>query len=153
MPSCVKIVARDVVRRARLGGGGHARGVGRAVGVAALEAAAGEHAGHRAGPVVAAGVLVDLRRAAELAGADDDRAVQHAAVVEVLDQGRQRLIEVRQQAGLQGVEVLAVRVPAADADGDEADAGLDQPASRERALAERVRAVARRGRCPSPGAG
>src|SRR5262249_31166797 len=58
----------DVVRGARLGRGGHPGGVRRAVDVAALESAAGQDDRHRPGPVVAARVLVDLRRPPELAG-------------------------------------------------------------------------------------
>src|SRR5207247_2366776 len=41
----------------------------------------------------------------------------------------------------QGVEVLAVRVPAAEADGGETNAGFDQTASSQGALAERGHAV------------
>src|SRR5437667_8691315 len=59
----------DIVRRAGVVGGLHAVGVGGAVDVAALETAAGQDDRHRAGPVVAAGILVDAWGAAELAGA------------------------------------------------------------------------------------
>src|SRR5262249_50908664 len=85
-------------------------------------------------------------RATELAGAVNDGRIQQAALVEVGDQGRQRLIERRQLTLRQGVEVLPVRVPAAEADRDEADAGLDQTPSGQCALTERRRARAERRR-------
>ena len=48
-------------------------------------------------PVVAAGVLVDLRRPSELAHADDQRAAGQAAVVQVVDQRREGAVQRRQQ--------------------------------------------------------
>ena len=67
----------------------HALGVRGAVGVAALEAAAGDQHRQRPAPVIPAGVLVDLRRPVELAGTVDDGAVQQSPTVQILDQGRQ----------------------------------------------------------------
>src|SRR5262249_13625721 len=49
----------------------------------------------------------------------------------------QRLVERRQQPGAQRDEVAGVRVPAAQADGYEARAGLDESPGRQHALAER----------------
>src|SRR5947209_2912615 len=54
--------------------------------LAALDAAAGQSDVEEPGKVVAAGVAVDLRRAAELAHPDDQRLVQHPARLEVSDQ-------------------------------------------------------------------
>ena len=81
-------------------------------------------------PVVAAGVVVDLRRPAELAPGDDDGVVEHAADLQVLDQGREALVELPAVVADE-VEVLAVAVPAAVAQGHAADAGLDQPAGHQ----------------------
>ena len=63
---------------------------------APLDAAAAEQDGEAVGPVVAAGVAVDQRRAAELAGAVDDDVVEHAALVEVFDERGDRRVERRQ---------------------------------------------------------
>src|SRR5689334_20741527 len=84
----------------------------------------------RPGPrvVVAARLLalaVGLRRAAELAHPDDQRAVEQAALLQVGDEGahgRGRLLGVLLDAG----EVVLVRVPAAQRHLDEAHARLDQ---------------------------
>ena len=62
-------------------------GAGAAVGLAAGDAAAGEHARPGGGEMIAAGLRVDLRRAAELAHPQDRRAVEQAALVEL---GHQR---------------------------------------------------------------
>ena len=61
----------------------HAVGVGRADDLAALDAAAGQGDVEDLGEVVAAGVGVDLGRAAELAHPDDQRAVEHAVALQV----------------------------------------------------------------------
>ena len=47
-------------------------------------------------PVVAAAVLVDLRRAAELGQEDDQRLVEQAAGVQVVDQGREGPVDAGQ---------------------------------------------------------
>ena len=57
-------------------------------------------------------------------------------MLQVADQGGQRLVQLGQQAGVQCAEVVAVRVPAAQAHGDEADARLDQPPGRQHALSK-----------------
>src|SRR5262249_6124131 len=54
-----------------------------------------EQRGHRA-PVIAAVVLIDLRRAAELAEAGDESLAQEARVGHVLDQRREAAVELRQ---------------------------------------------------------
>ena len=63
--------------------------VGRAVGDAGLEAAAGQPDREAAGVVVAAGaVLFGVRRAAELAAPPDDRVFEQAAPLQVGEQAR-----------------------------------------------------------------
>ena len=82
------------------------------------------------------------------------RLVQQAALVQVVEQGGERPVELGQQAVLQAVEVVAVRVPAAAAlaqlvellvafpeDGDERHAGLDQPAGQQHRHGVDARAV------------
>ena len=60
--------------------------VGRADNRATLDAAASHEAGEDVRPVIAAGVFVDLRRAAEFAEHDDQRLLQHAGLGEISDQ-------------------------------------------------------------------
>ena len=117
------------------------------------DAAAGEEGRVAGVPVVAAGPVVDLRRAAELAHGDDQGRVQQAAVVQVVEQGREGPVEHPAVAVLHDLEVAVVHVPAAVArvlgpldvrapvDLDERDARLDQPAGDQAALAEAVRPV------------
>ena len=61
--------------------------VARAVGHAPLDAAAGQPGGEGERVVVAALGALAARHAAELGGPDDDRVVEQAAALEVLDQG------------------------------------------------------------------
>ena len=119
----------------------HAVGVGRAVGLAALDGAAADHDRPAARPVIAAGVLVDARRAAELAHPHEDGVLPHAAIDQVLTRVPMALSSVRLQAGAVGVEGLVVRVPAAQGDLDRGDAGFDQAAGQEGGAAEVVGAV------------
>ncbi len=104
---------QDVLVVDRPAGGRAAQLVGRADHLADLHAAAEEQGRVDPGPVVAAGVLVDLGRAAELAPDDHGDVAVEAAVVDVLDQGRDPLVEQRQVLA-EPVEVVAVRVPEAD---------------------------------------
>ena len=90
--------------------------------------------------MVAAGVLVDARRAAELAPDDHRHVVEHAAHVEVLDQGAEALIELAAVVADQ-VEVLAVAVPAAVGQRHAANAGLDQPAGHQQMIVDGRSAV------------
>src|SRR4029453_9634930 len=75
---------------------------------------------HRiAGGVVVAAVLVlGVRRTAELATPNDQRVLQHAAELEVVEQGGDRLVDGGTVAG-EGVAELAVLVPAPHAQLDE----------------------------------
>src|SRR4051794_38968273 len=89
-----------------------AQAVGAADDLAGPHAATGQQGTAHLRPVVAAGAVVDARRAAELAPDDDGRVVEHAAHVEVLDQGAEALVELAAVIADE-VEVLAVAVPAA----------------------------------------
>src|SRR5437667_170750 len=74
------------------GGGGRPEPARRAVTLAALHAAAGEKDSLHGAPVIAARFsihvrkLADLRRAAKFARHDDQRVVQQAARVEIIEQ-------------------------------------------------------------------
>lgn len=70
--------------------------VARAVDAAALNAAAGEHRAVDLAPMIAARVLVDLRRATELARPGNERLVKHAPFVEIFQQRRKRPVQRRQ---------------------------------------------------------
>ena len=87
---------QDVLVMDRPAGGRAAQLVGRADHLADLHPAAEEQGRVDAGPVVAAGVLVDLGRAAELAPDDHGDVAVEPADVDVLDQRRDPLIEQRQ---------------------------------------------------------
>src|SRR5262249_42594717 len=89
--------------------------------------------------------VVHARRAAELAPGDHQRRFQQATLVEVLDQGRVRLVEARQETAAKRVEAEHVRVPPAQIDRDEADARLDQASGEEDGLAPGRGAAAVRG--------
>src|SRR5262245_31189314 len=127
--------------------------VGGADRTAPLDPAAGEQGRVTLAVVLAAGAVVDLGRAAELAHRDDQRRVEQAAPVQVLEQGRQGAVEHPAVAVLHDGEVAVVHIPAAVAvildrldmaapvDLDEGLARLDQPAGDQAALAERMRAV------------
>jgi len=92
--------------------------------------------------MAAAASGVELRGAAELGGDHDEGRVEHAVAFEVLEERGEGLIEVLDQEVLVPLAVV-VGVPAAAVeevqivgDLDEADAGLDEAAGEEAALAE-----------------
>src|SRR5262249_59284008 len=99
------------------GGGGVVEGVGGVLARAAVQGPApdagpGQHGGEEGAPVAAAPPRVGrLRRPAHLAQRHHQRLVQQAALVQVGQQRRQRLVEGRQQV-LLDVEAVDVRVPA-----------------------------------------
>src|ERR1051326_764885 len=68
--------------------------VGGAVDGAALDAAAGQPDGVAARVVIAAGRVLRPRAATELAAPDDQRLVQHPALLEVADESRDRLVDL-----------------------------------------------------------
>ena len=70
-----------------------AAGVGFADDLPAANAAAGQRHVERPRVVVAAGAGVDPRRAAEFAHPDHERPVEHAALLEVGDELRHRLVD------------------------------------------------------------
>src|SRR5207247_134633 len=105
-------------------------GVGAADDLAAADAGARHHAAPRTRIVIAArlgAAGVDPWRAAELAHPDDQRVVEQPAVLQILDQAAHGRIDLAGELA-DAFEVVLVRVPAAEGDLDELDAGLDQAA-------------------------
>ena len=103
-----------------------------AVLVAGLHAAAGEPDGEGTAVVVAPGARVAEatlaeRRAAELGREDHQRVLEHAARLQVLDQGGGRLVDVVALVG-QLTREGDVLVPAAVEELDEADVAFEQAA-------------------------
>src|SRR5207253_2267770 len=94
--------------------------------------------GPAAGPMVAAGVLIDARGAAEIAHPHDDAVLPHAAIDEVFHQRAHRLVERRKLALGEGLEVLVVRVPTSQAEFDGRDSGFHQTAGEDGGTAEVV---------------
>src|SRR5438105_4406253 len=98
--------------------------------LASGHAAAGQQDAVHGGPVVAAGVFVDARRAAELAPDDHADVPAQAALVDVVDQGGDAAVEDRQVVA-QVAEVAAVGVPETIGDGDAARARFHEAPGRE----------------------
>ena len=105
--------------------------------LAAADAAAGQGHAERPRIVVAAGVGVDARRAAELAHPDHQRPVEQAAFLQVAAPGpRSPGRPARSGACTRSKLSWCVSQPF-EVDLDERDARLDQPAGQQAALAER----------------
>ena len=90
--------------------------------------------------MVVAAVALGHRRAAELAAPDDQRVVEHAALLQVGDQRRRRADRLRSAIAGDVVLDVAVMVPVAVIELDEPHAALGQP-PRQQAV-RRERAVA-----------
>ena len=67
--------------------------VAAAVNLTAANAAAGQHGAIDGSPVIATGVFVHTGRAAKLPGPDDERFIEHVALRQIFQQGRERLID------------------------------------------------------------
>ena len=91
--------------------------VGLAVADAALDAAA-RHPDREALDVVVTAVALGHRRATELAAPDDERFVEHPALLEVRDQGSARLIDFLRDPR-DAVSHAAVMIPVAVIELDE----------------------------------
>ena len=92
-------------------------------------------------PVVAAVQVVDLRGAAELGHHHDEGVLQQSPRGQVLDQRRERVVELADLFEVE-VEVLVVGVVIRVDDLDERGARLQQPTGQQAVAAEVVRAVA-----------
>ena len=76
-----------------------------------------------------------FRRAPELATPPDDRAVEQAALGQILQQRRHPLVQFGEHAA-HGLEMLLVRIPTVVVDRHVADTFFDQPARHQARLAE-----------------
>src|SRR5262249_513438 len=85
---------------------------------------------------------VDVRSAAELTHPGDERAFEHPPVLEVIYQRRDWLVDLAGQV-LDPIEIVLVRIPAAEVDFDKRDAAFGQPAGHQTALAEPPAAICR----------
>ena len=124
--------------------------VGLAVDRAAFDAAAAHPDGEAARMMIAAVVLLRqaalrIDRAAEFAAPDDERLVEQAALLQVLDEAVARLIDVAALVGQPAGDV-GVRVPIVVIDLHEPHAALDQPPREQRRVGETCRVSSRRRR-------
>src|SRR5262245_8919641 len=85
--------------------------VGTADDLPAANAAAGQYHREAIWPVIAAGLIVDDRRAAEISHPDDERRIEQTALLEVVEQSDVRLFHRRDKAVFQPIEVILVRIP------------------------------------------
>ena len=98
--------------------------------LAVIHATSRQEGGGDIGPVIPPGSFIDLGRASELAPDHHAHVLLHAAVVQVLHQGGNALIQEGKVLAAP-FEVSAVPVPAAEAEGDAAGTGLYQATGHE----------------------
>lgn len=115
--------------------------IGGAVDRAFLEAAAKERGAPSFGKVVASEAGVNPWGAAEFAKRTNERGLEHAALLQIIEQSRHDVIEFGNHLGV-GLEVLTVAVPPSATDADEGDAGFNHAPSHEGLLSKEGRAVA-----------
>src|SRR5262249_25913045 len=89
---------------------------------------------------IAAILAVDSRSAAKFAHPQDERPIESATFTQVLHQAGEACVGLPAQAAA-ALEVVLMRVPAAEPDFDKRDTRFDQPASQEATLAERIAAI------------
>src|SRR5262249_41594000 len=114
--------------------------VARTVHLPALDPGAGECSGPAADVVVAAGAVVDARRATDLTGPHDERVVEHPALLQVGQEAGPGVFHGRCEPAVP-LEVVRVRVVATLPNLDECDSALDELAGEQAALAEFAIAV------------
>src|ERR1041384_2177638 len=124
----------EVLRRHRARRGPVGLGRGLAAPLPHLEPAAREGQRAERRPVVAARALVDARRAAEFAGDDEEDLLVEPALMDVVDERRDRVIEIG-RARLHRLLDVAVHVPAAVGDGHKSAARLAEAPRHEELLA------------------
>src|SRR5439155_10871962 len=88
--------------------------VGGAVGHAALDAAAGQPGGEAVGMMIAAVAPLGAGGAAEFRAPNHERFVEQPALLEVLEEAANRLIDLAAQGRVAALEI-AVRIPGAGA--------------------------------------
>ena len=101
--------------------------------LAVFHAAAGQGRAGDPGPVVPSAFLVELRSAAEFTPHHHTDVLIQTAVVQVLDEGRQSVIQLRENfAGLR--KVARMPVPAVETQGDATHASFDEAARHQELL-------------------
>ena len=110
-----------------------AESVGRSDGLTCSHAASGQQAATDSRPVIASGVRIDSRSTTEFAPHGDGCVVQHASVVEILNQRGDALIELAAMIADQ-VKVFPVAVPATVRHRHGSDACFDQTTSHQHVL-------------------
>ena len=129
----------------------HRQLVGLADGLAGLQAAAGQRDAEALAVMAAAAAAVELRRAAELGGDDDQRLVEQLASLRDRATSAARALSSSWISSVLLVDAFVVDVPAGAVeevqvvrDLDEPHARLDQPAGEQAALAELAAVALRR---------
>ena len=84
--------------------------------------------------MITTGVLVDFWRATKFTPGHHGHILVKPTIVQVLYQGREPLVELRQMGVLHAIERVAVEVPTAEVEGDDAGTSLDEPARHEKVL-------------------
>ena len=131
---CIRVDAQRVIQRGvhlgecyRTVAGLAAEAVGRTYDLSVIESAAGEQAARDARPMVAAGVFVDGRCAAELTPANDDDILVQSALVQILDECSETLVEHGEV--LSGaIEIAPVPIPSAEGERHAAHTNFNQAA-------------------------
>ena len=91
--------------------------------------------------MIAPAAFIDDGRPPKFSQGDHERVLQQAAVIQIADQGRQSLIELRHVGVLHRFENVHMVIPAAVVTGYERDADLDQSPAQQQALAQGVPAI------------
>src|SRR5262245_25941955 len=92
--------------------------------------------------MVAAGLGIDLRRAAEFAPGNHHRRLEQAALVEVFNQSAVSAVPAREKSVAHRGEALDVRVPPAHIDRHESDSCFYETTRKQQTLAPRRNAAA-----------
>ena len=118
-----------------------AESIGRADDLARFHSAARQQGASELRPVIAPGIRVDLGRPSELAPRHYRHVFVQSALVQVLDQRAEGLVEQREMRE-QFAVIVAVKIPAAKIERDTACPRFDEAAGREKMFAVARRAVA-----------
>ena len=116
-------------------------GVGFAEDQAAWDTCAGHDYKACRSPVISADGRIDFWSASEVRHPHDEGRIEEALLLEIDQQCRESLVDLRHAMLLESIEAVLMVVPAWVADGDESDAGLDESASEEHPLSERSASV------------
>ena len=85
--------------------------------------------------MIATTLSINLGCASEFSPGDDGGVIEHAALVEILNEGAQGLVEVGEVL-LRNLKVAAVPVPERVAERDDADTGFHQPTREQKLLVQ-----------------